>query len=68
MSVTYRCDVCNKTIANPETQPVFEKKQDAGKPKVQVRLQRSVDGRWNGGQVCDDCLVEIVSSGKRVPS
>lgn len=69
--IRYICDVCHKEKKDTvNVQPVFETSL-IGKAipgvvaipeKVRIRIMRSVRGTWNGGVLCDKCLVKALQS------
>lgn len=57
--ITYNCDVCGKEIESNEAhrRPIFRL------AKVQVEAIRAVDGVWNDGEICLECIQKCVAEG-----
>lgn len=54
------CDVCGKEI---ERNFVIERLRIRLKD-VELEIIAGVDGVWNGGQLCKDCLMKAIAEGK----
>lgn len=48
------CDICHAEIDKPETQI------EGTHGRLQLRVLRALDGTWNAGHVCRDCIVNAV--------
>lgn len=57
MSVKYFCDVCHQEIKDPRTHI------QVSYGILVVELRRSVNGDWNDGHVCNECLLQAVKYG-----
>lgn len=64
MSIRYFCDMCGEEIQKP-TDANRIARQHAN---ITVEVFVAVDGVWNGGHVCADCVVRVVDQGEPVPS
>lgn len=61
------CDVCSAEVTGPakSPQPQFDipvdwpRNANAG-DQIKVRLIRSLDGVWNGGDLCGTCLAKVL--------
>jgi len=52
--IRYFCDICRAEIEKPERQI------EGAHGRLKLRVIRALDGTWNGGQVCRDCVVNAV--------
>lgn len=65
MTIRRFCDCCGVELtANRVTNRVTREYSVTGKPKVQVEVTAGVNGTWNGGELCTDCVVLAVDKGK----
>ena len=62
--IRYFCDLCGRELPHNRNyavvRPVYAYKN------VRVELTSSVNGLWNGGQLCECCLVDVVARGKDI--
>ena len=58
------CDCCEKELGPHENKVNDQvcKTLKFGETVVAVRVMVSVDGVWNGGQVCEECLQKVLDS------
>lgn len=59
MSIKYFCDACGGEIPKDQTGRVVRKLE-----RITVEVLVAVDGVWNDGNVCKDCIVLAVANGK----
>lgn len=52
--IRYFCDICSEAIDKPEAQI------EGTHGRLTLRVMRAIDGTWNAGQVCRDCIVNAV--------
>jgi len=55
------CDKCGKELKEGDHWRV---KRKLG--RFEIEVMHSVDGTWNAGNLCHECIVEIVNDGKTV--
>ena len=60
--IKYFCDGCGKELDPKEAGKRLEGKME----RVTVTVMASVDGVFNGGLVCHDCLRKIIASTKPI--
>jgi len=59
MSAKYFCDVCST-----EMKPADCRRIALTVGRISVEVLTAVDGTWNGGQVCHECVRAIIASSK----
>lgn len=64
MSVKYFCDECGDEIGTQKTNQLGRVKRQYG--HITVEVLRAVDNQWNGGQVCNPCVIKAVMNGADV--
>ena len=52
--IRYYCDVCSNEIDKPEGQII------GTSGRLSFSITRSLDGKWNDGQVCKPCVLAAV--------
>lgn len=64
MAARYFCDICTKEVQDPTAQREFRTTVTLRKPpkdhtsdrQVGLKILRSIDGAWNAGHICNNCL------------
>ena len=59
MSARYFCDVCEKEMPEGESNRL---KVKAG--KINIEVMHALNGLWNGGHICHDCIRRAVKAGR----
>lgn len=62
MTVYYRCDLCKNEMAAQDQQPEVKAlvQTKDGEHEVGLRIIRSVNRLWNGGDICGNCMAQAL--------
>jgi len=53
--VRYFCDICAKEMSRQDQERIKVRRG-----RVSVEVMTALDNGWNGGQICHDCIVDVV--------
>lgn len=64
------CDLCTRELSGEENvvqnrircEKVFE-----GETKIHIEIQVGKNGTWNSGEVCKDCVIDLINSFDKRP-
>jgi len=57
--IIYSCDVCKKTVERE----YVSNRLIRNKGRVTIEVMVAVDETWNKGDVCLDCLLDVMNNG-----
>jgi len=60
--IKYYCDVCGKELTRDYVEDRLVRELD----RVKVEVTVAIDGTWNKGDICGDCLIKAISKGKDI--
>lgn len=58
------CDVCGKEVDRSVSSDRFRPSDVVGGVRVDCEIMVSINGVWNAGDLCVDCLKAIVEKGQ----
>lgn len=68
MSIKRFCDICGLEAGERSMQEEFQTKihysndDSSGMEIVGIKLTRSLNGAWNGGDICNNCLAKALEA------
>ncbi len=63
MSVRYYCDICEREAIERLKRNYVSDRAKIEKDNVIIEVSIAVDGTWNSGFVCKDCLERVFNDG-----
>lgn len=63
MSTRHYCDICDDEVESVELRRKFDTFLTVlgNGSAVGIEISRSVDGAWNGGHICNECLANALT-------
>ena len=63
MSIRRYCDICESEIVVGRTGPLFVEHTAGPGKRLRVELRYALNGTWNSGDVCNECMRAAVAKG-----